>query len=280
MPEKRPLQPIPPGEILACEFLEPLGISQNQLARDIDVPPGRINEIIRGKRALTADTALRLERRLGVSARFWLNLQASYDLKLARRKEWPASIKAVQALPAEVAERAVVDYGDEGLLATDDRAFTHAVLRERIVEHVFIGDVLRALWQHRVTDVEVLRPEWDAHGYDVVMSRGQLMRHIQLKTQTGSNVSVNSALREKPSGCVILIGLSEELRLGPFYWFGGAPGMPLPPHFSSYPHPRRPTHNAAGERPVRKNHHLLPRKEFTRVGTLGELIVRLFGDLQ
>jgi addiction module HigA family antidote len=90
MSERRHLDPIPPGEILQVEFMEPLGISQNQLARDLDVPPGRINEIIRGKRSLTADTALRLERYFGVAAQFWVNLQATYDLKVARRSLWPA----------------------------------------------------------------------------------------------------------------------------------------------------------------------------------------------
>jgi hypothetical protein len=59
----------------------------------------------------------------------------------------------------------------------------HSTLRERIVEHVFIGDVLRTLWRHGVTDVEILRPEFDAYGYDVVMSRGAIVRHLQLKTQ-------------------------------------------------------------------------------------------------
>ncbi|HVT14992.1 MAG TPA: HigA family addiction module antitoxin [Thermoanaerobaculia bacterium] len=90
MSEQQHLDPIPPGEILKLEFMEPLDISQNQLARDLDVPAGRINEIIRGKRSLTADTALRLERYFGVSAQFWMNLQARYDLKVARRDLWPA----------------------------------------------------------------------------------------------------------------------------------------------------------------------------------------------
>ena len=75
---------IHPGEILLEEFLEPLGISQNQAARDINVPPRRINEIVHGKRAITADTALRLSRYFGTSAEFWLGLQTHYDLEEAR----------------------------------------------------------------------------------------------------------------------------------------------------------------------------------------------------
>jgi addiction module HigA family antidote len=81
---KRKLAPIHPGEILAADFLEPLGITQYRLARDISVPPRRINEIVHGKRGITADTALRLGRYFGTSDRFWLNLQARYDLEQQR----------------------------------------------------------------------------------------------------------------------------------------------------------------------------------------------------
>lgn len=85
------LELIPPGEILLREFLEPLGISQNQLARDIDVNPGRVAEIVHGKRAITADTALRLSKYFGMTAEFWMNLQSDYELRRARRETWPAT---------------------------------------------------------------------------------------------------------------------------------------------------------------------------------------------
>ena len=75
------LSPVHPGEILLEEFLTPLEISQYRLAKDISVPPRRINEIVHGTRAITADTALRLARYFGTSERFWLNLQARYDLE-------------------------------------------------------------------------------------------------------------------------------------------------------------------------------------------------------
>ena len=82
------LDPITPGEILKEDFLEPLEISINQLARNIGVPPNRISEIVNGKRIITADTALRLQRFFGVEAQFWLNLQLEYDLRLAKRQRW------------------------------------------------------------------------------------------------------------------------------------------------------------------------------------------------
>jgi addiction module HigA family antidote len=78
---KRTLEPIHPGEILMEEFLKPMGISQYRLAKDINVPARRINEIVQGKRSITPDTALRLSRYFGLSERFWVNLQARYDLE-------------------------------------------------------------------------------------------------------------------------------------------------------------------------------------------------------
>jgi addiction module HigA family antidote len=79
---KKKLSPIHPGEILEEEFLKPMGISQYRLAKDISVPPRRINEIVHGKRSITADTALRLGKFFGISAQFWLNLQTRYDLEV------------------------------------------------------------------------------------------------------------------------------------------------------------------------------------------------------
>ena len=78
--EEKFLKPVHPGEVLDMEFLKPLKLSQNKLARDIGVPPRRINEIVHGKRAITADTAIRLSRYFGTSAQFWLNLQTEYEL--------------------------------------------------------------------------------------------------------------------------------------------------------------------------------------------------------
>ena len=80
------IQPIHPGEILMEEFLRPLGLSQNQLANDIGVPPRRINEIVHGKRRITADTALRLAHYFKMSPQFWLGLQMDYDLDIEEDK--------------------------------------------------------------------------------------------------------------------------------------------------------------------------------------------------
>src|SRR5436309_6299613 len=81
---QRKQAPVHPGEILLEEFLRPLALSQYRLAKDVSVPARRINEIVRGSRAVTADTALRLARDFGASERFWLNLQARYDLEIEK----------------------------------------------------------------------------------------------------------------------------------------------------------------------------------------------------
>jgi len=85
---RKQLDPIPPGEILREEFMRPLGISCSALARNIAVPANRISQIVNGKRALSADTALRLGKYFGMSPEIWLDLQSEYELRLARRTTW------------------------------------------------------------------------------------------------------------------------------------------------------------------------------------------------
>jgi hypothetical protein len=162
-----------------------------------------------------------------------------------------------------------------------DTQYRQSTLRERIVEHVFIGDALRSLWRRGITDVEVLRSEFDAHGYDLVMARGPVVRHIQFKTGTSKpgNVSVASALADKPAGCAIFIQITPSLDMGPYFWFGGGPGEPLPP-IAGFRNPLRPTRNKEGVRPVRQNHREVPAAAFARLDTLDAVLERLFGPLR
>jgi len=95
---KRKISPIHPGEVLMEEFLKPMGISQYRLAKDISVPPRRINEIVHGDRCITADTALRLGRYFGVSPQFWLNLQGHFDLAQAEDRIGDRLSREVHAL--------------------------------------------------------------------------------------------------------------------------------------------------------------------------------------
>lgn len=92
------LSPTHPGEILQEEFLKPLSISQYRLAKDINVPARRINEIVQGKRSISADTALRLARYFGTTDRFWLNLQARYDLEIEKDRLGKRLVKEVEVL--------------------------------------------------------------------------------------------------------------------------------------------------------------------------------------
>ena len=100
------MPPIHPGEILLEEFLRPMGISQYRLAKDISVPPRRINEIVHGTRAISPDTALRLSRYFGMSERFWLNLQGQYDLEVAKDRLKDRLNEEVRICPAAQAEQA------------------------------------------------------------------------------------------------------------------------------------------------------------------------------
>ena len=97
MPRKLPL--VSPGEILLEEFLKPLGLTQNCLARAIDVPAGRVNDIIRGKRAITTDTAARLSVYFRTTPNLWLNLQSQYDAKVAARDLVPRLTKIIRPRP-------------------------------------------------------------------------------------------------------------------------------------------------------------------------------------
>ena len=109
---QKELHPVHPGEVLLEEFLKPMGLSQNRLALDISVPPRRINEIVLGKRSITADTALRLARYFGNSPQFWLGLQRDYDLDIAAETLGDRLEREVQS--SAMAREARLPYGPSG----------------------------------------------------------------------------------------------------------------------------------------------------------------------
>jgi len=100
MRQAKQLDPIHPGEILLEDFMKPLGLSINQLARDVDVPPNRISGIVNGTRSITADTALRLGTYFRVSPETWLGLQVDYDLRVARQRRGAEIVRRVRTRPA------------------------------------------------------------------------------------------------------------------------------------------------------------------------------------
>ena len=159
----------------------------------------------------------------------------------------------------------------------------HSTYREKLLEHLFIGEVLRYLWCQGVTTAEFLRPEVDSGGYDLVIACNAIIRHIQLKSShrgaSTAKQNVNVRLAEKPSGCVVWVVFDEAtLDLGPFLWFGGLPGQPLP-DITHYPFAKHTKGNAQGVKTVRTNIRGLKQKVFTKVGSVEELVERLFGTI-
>lgn len=150
-------------------------------------------------------------------------------------------------------------------------------LREMIVEHLFIGEALRILWRSGIVDVEILRSEIDAYGYDLVISSGQLVRHVQLKSGTKlKKVSISRDLATKPSGCLIFIQVDNNLDHGPYFTFSGEAGNPLP-DLSAFRTTKRATANSLGEKPQRVNHVDVPVSAFKKFESLSHLMSSLLG---
>lgn len=153
--------------------------------------------------------------------------------------------------------------------------------RERLLEHLFIGELLKLSWKSGSCILEISKPEVDRSGYDVVAEANGIIRHIQLKTTfTGSSTrsqKVHVSLGSKPSGCVVLINFEKEsLGLDPFLFFGGAPGTPLP-SLACHKVAKHNKGNAQGIKAARPNIRIVPNSHFTRIGTIEQLYVQLFG---
>jgi hypothetical protein len=174
---------------------------------------------------------------------------------------------------------------DMTLPSTSVNQSDHSSLREKLVEHLFVGELLRCLWLKGYRDIEVLRVEVDAFGYDLAIEVGGILRHIQLKSSARSaktnSVNIGLALAGKPSGCVVWLWFDPStLGLGPFLWLGAGPGLKLP-DLGSKP-VKHSKANRDGIKAVRPNLREVSKGRFTRVETLGALAEILFGpdDLQ
>lgn len=169
-------------------------------------------------------------------------------------------------------------------IAADDHEahFRHSVLRERIVEHLFIGEALRHLWTRDIFDAEILRSEFDAGGYDLVMCRGPIVRHVQLKVSLtdSSTRKITASLRllERPSGCILWLLVTKKLEVQSFLLFGSEPGKPLP-DITDMEMAQHVKGNADGIKLDRNNHRRIPQSEFAKLGSIDEVILRLFGML-
>jgi hypothetical protein len=153
--------------------------------------------------------------------------------------------------------------------------------REALLEHLFAGEVMRHLWLRGNVRIEVLKPQVDDGGYDMVLEANGVVRHVQLKSShTGSTtaeVKVSLSLQKKPSGCVIwLIFNPDTLQLGPFLWFGNAPLKSLP-DLSSFKVAKHSKGNAEGIKLDRPNLRIVTKSKFERIEGIEDLVLKLFG---
>jgi hypothetical protein len=153
--------------------------------------------------------------------------------------------------------------------------------REMLLEHLLAGEVMRHLWRQGNVRMEVLKPQVDDGGYDLVLEANDISRHVQLKASHSKaathHVNVSLSLARRPSGCVVWCIFDEEtLTLGPFLWFGGEPKQPLP-DIKKYGVAKHNKANASGVKSERPNLRSVPRKAFSEVPDVPALVQRLFG---
>ena len=168
----------------------------------------------------------------------------------------------------------------EGSPSTSEHSL-YSSYREMLLEHLFAGAVMSHLWRNEVGRLELMRPQVDDGGYDLVLEANRVVRHIQLKSShlgaKTARVGINAALQSKPSGCVIWLRFDPvTLALGPFLWFGGEPGKPLP-DLESFKIAKRSTGNAMGVKPKRPNTYVVPKARFQLLGSIPEVVTHLFG---
>lgn len=159
--------------------------------------------------------------------------------------------------------------------------FLNSSLREKVLEHVFIGDLLRSCWRRGIFDVEIARPEVDNSGTDLLIVRGSTVRHVQLKSSfvgaRTANQKVHLALCLKPSGCVVwTLFEKDSLSIDGFLWYGAAPGKRLP-DLTAFPTARHTKANSQGEKAERPNLRVVKKGAFETVESMDDLIKRLVG---
>jgi hypothetical protein len=167
-------------------------------------------------------------------------------------------------------------------MAQENVHSTRSSHREALLEHLFAGEMMKHLWSRGDWRLEVLKPQVDDGGYDLVLEANSIVRHVQLKSSfrgsTVAKVSVNLFLAAKPSGCVIFMWFdSQTLDLGPFLFFGGAPGQSLP-DLALMKTGKHTKGNAQGVKAERPNIRTVPLSKFERLGTVEQVIEKLFGS--
>lgn len=156
--------------------------------------------------------------------------------------------------------------------------------RELLIEHLLVGEMMRLLWLKGITQFEVLQPQVDDSGYDLVLEANGFVRHIQLKASFNgaATKSVKASLRlmSKPSACVVWTRFdSDSLKLGPFYFFGNEPGQPMP-DISSFPIAKMTRGDSKGKKKERPLHRVIRQAKFEKLATCDDLTEKLFGKFK
>ena len=164
------------------------------------------------------------------------------------------------------------------MTATQDTLYSS--YREILLEHLFVSAIMKHLWLREITQFEVLKPQVDDSGYDMVLEANGVVRHVQLKSSAADSstaqVPVSVKLARKPSVCVIWMHFDKStMEIGPFLWFGSGPSQPLP-SIGSLPVARQARANAQGFKAPREGHRVLRRSAFKRIQSVSELVERLF----
>lgn len=163
---------------------------------------------------------------------------------------------------------------------TKEHHFRFSTFREKLIEHLFLGELLRLSWQRGECSLEVAKPEVDSRGYDVIIERDGVVRHVQLKASSRggatSRQTIHVGLAGKPAGCVIWIQFDPAtLQLGPFLFFGSAAGQPLP-DISRLGVARHTKGNAQGYKAERPDLRVVPKSQFLRLDTVEQVFAALF----
>jgi len=163
---------------------------------------------------------------------------------------------------------------------SEERQYLASSRREKVVEHLFLGELLRYLWVQRIAGVQVLKPEVDATGYDLVLQLGPVIRHVQLKSSMHDGRAayqpVHESLEQHPSGCVVWMVLKDDLTFAGFRWFGGTPGKRLPA-LTDFRRARHTRANSLGIKTERRQTRRVPKSAYTDVSDMEGLAKKLFG---
>jgi hypothetical protein len=163
----------------------------------------------------------------------------------------------------------------------DERHFRSSTHREKVVEHLFVGELLRHLWIKNLAGTQILRSEVDSAGYDIVITHGRITRHVQLKASVSGGAAksqkINGALADLAGGCVIWVVVDEDLSFKEFLWFGAGPRSFLT-QLRTLKRAKHAKANAAGVKALRRDTWVVPKSKFSRLTHMTDVVAKLFGD--